>query len=289
MTPDPILLVDDEDELRILLRDTLRQDGFQVEDAADVHSALALMDRRHYPVVLTDLNMPGGPTGFDLIRAVQARDAQTLCVVITGYASIESAIRAVKFGAYDFVQKPFQLAEIEAVLNRALTHASLLSQLAGYQKELEARVLARAHDLEECQDKAMVLNRLLLDSLDETEESAVLQPFLAYLDEHFKPLRHAVYLPGASAWEPVGPDRPQPPPDLPSPAELKACLEFGQVDGVSEGYLVPLQHGGQVLAALHLEFPWRASFQLNDRPFVYWRLQLEAALHGLSRNPGRNA
>ena len=67
MTMEPILLVDDEEELRLALKESLRLEGFTVEDAPDALSALALMDSRHFPVVLTDLNMPGGPTGFDLI------------------------------------------------------------------------------------------------------------------------------------------------------------------------------------------------------------------------------
>lgn len=126
MMPDPILLVDDEDDLRGNLKEALTLDGYRVEDADGAEAALALMAERHYPVVLTDLNMPGGPSGFQLIEAVKASDPLTLCVVITGFASMETAIRAVKYGAYDFVQKPFKLAEIEAVLDRALDHASVL-------------------------------------------------------------------------------------------------------------------------------------------------------------------
>ena len=73
MIAEPILLVDDEEDLRTFLNEALTWDGYRVELAADAAQALALMATRHYPVVLTDLNLPGGPTGFDLIEAVKAR------------------------------------------------------------------------------------------------------------------------------------------------------------------------------------------------------------------------
>ena len=87
--------------------------------------------------------MPGGPSGLDLIAAVKGRDPRALCVVITGYASLDVAVEAIKRGAYDFVQKPFKLVEIEAVLDRALEHARLLSQLEAYRRDLEERVVSR--------------------------------------------------------------------------------------------------------------------------------------------------
>ena len=286
MIPGPILLVDDESDLRVCLRDSLRLEGFLVEDAPDARSALALMATRHYPVVLTDLNMPGGPTGFDLIQAVKARDPLTLCVVITGCASLETAIQAVKFGAYDFVQKPFKLAEIQAVVDRALTHACALSQLEEYQKDLESRVLARVQDLKDYQEEVLKLNELLVASQEELQEEPLLRPFLAHLAARFTPLIQMVFLPtaqdtwvrrfheGQAPWDPA---------TLPPPSQSQAPLEWGGTEGVSEGYFIPLRRKDQVLAALCLEFPWRNTFNLDDRAFLFWRRQAEAALHGLAR------
>ena len=284
MTMEPILLVDDEEDLRLLLRDSLRMDGFQVEDAPDARTALALMDTRHFPVIITDLNMPGGPTGFDLIQAVKARDPLTLCVVITGYASIATAIQSVKFGAYDFVQKPFKLAEIEAVLGRAMDHAALQAQLEGYQKDLESRVLARVRDFREYQEEVLKLNDLLLAAQDEVEEQPILEPFLAHLGARFQPLRRVALLPREpDAWEPIFQDGGGILPPFPAPSWLQEALEWGSVGGETEGYLIPLSRGGCLLAAVYLEFPWRSAFQLEDRIFVFWRRQAEAALYGLSR------
>src|SRR5512133_2607648 len=99
MIPDPILIVDDEPDLRIPLREALTGDGYTVEDTGSADAALLLLDRKHYPVIVTDLHMPGGPSGLDLIAAVKARDPRTLCVVITGYASLDVAVEAIKRGA----------------------------------------------------------------------------------------------------------------------------------------------------------------------------------------------
>lgn len=286
MIMEPILLVDDEQELRTFLKDSLTLDGFQVEDVPDALSALALMERKHYPVILTDLSMPGGPTGFELIQAVKAKDPLTLCVVITGFASMETAIQAVKYGAYDFVQKPFKLAEIEAVLSRALNHAVVLSQLVAYQQDLEARVLSRVQDLNDFQEEVLKLNELLVASQDETEEEALMRPFLAHLSTRFEALGQTVLLPTASdGWDLLLQEGPRTwnPSGCPPPSALLAPMEWGSAEGASEGYLIPLRNAKGMLAALFLELPWRHSFQLDDRGFQFWRRQVEAALHGLQR------
>jgi len=288
MSSDPILLVDDEPDLRSNLKEALTLDGYLVEDAPDAVSALALMADRHFPVVLTDLNMPGGPTGFDLIEAVQANDPLTLCVVITGFASMETAIQAVKFGAYDFVQKPFKLAEIEAVLDRALEHASVLGQLRDYQQDLEQRVLARVRELQEFHNEVLQLNDLLVASQQELLEAPLFEPFLAHLRARFAPAVCLALLPtAADGWELLcgfgpwaGAEALQP---LPPPSGLAVPREWPWSGGCPEGHLIPLRSGALMLGAICLGFEERNAFQPEDPSFVLWRRQLEAALHGLRR------
>jgi FixJ family two-component response regulator len=291
MIADPILLVDDEADLRASLVEALTKDGYRVEEAPDVDAALALMATRHYPVVLTDLNMPGGPTGFDLIEAVKAHDPLTLCVVFTGFASMDTAIQAVKFGAYDFVQKPFKLAELEAVLDRALDHAAVMGQLQHYRKDLEDRVVARVQELRNFHEEVLKLNDLLVASQGEVEEGPLFEPFLAHLRARFAPTAGVTLLPAsAGGWERLGqfglPPWDQPPAPagpLPPPASLDRCLEWQWRPGFPEGYLIPLVSGGLVLGAIYLGFQERNAFDPADPVFVLWRRQLEAALHGLRR------
>jgi FixJ family two-component response regulator len=280
MMPDPILLVDDEADLRANLKEALTLDGYQVEEAADAHGALALMAERHFPVVLTDLNMPGGPNGFQLIEALKASDPLTLCVVITGFASMETAIQAVKFGAYDFVQKPFKLAEIEAVLDRALDHATVLHQLTNYQDDLEHRVMARVRELNQFHEEVLILNDLLVASQRELSEWPILEPFLAHLRTRFNPSECLALLPTpADGWVQAPDGRPWAAAGTPPPSALRAPVEWER----PEGHLIPLRSGELPLGAVCLGFQERNAFHPDDPGFVLWRRQLEAALHGLHR------
>ena len=292
MITDPILLVDDEPDLRLNLVEALTQDGYPVVGAEDVAHALALMAERPFPVVITDLNMPGGPTGFDLIQAIKASYPLTLCVVITGFASMETAIQAVKFGAFDFLQKPFRLAEIEAVLDRALEHATLLDQFRLYREDLEDRVLARVRELQEFHEEVLKLNDLLVASQRERSEEPVLEAFLAHLRTRFDPAVGLALLPAAAdAWAPccgfgawTGVEAMAP---LPPPSALAEPREWAwredRPEGRPEGHLIPLRSGGRVLGAICLGFEERNGFHPEDSAFVLWRRQLEAALYGLRR------
>jgi FixJ family two-component response regulator len=285
MIADPILLVDDEADLRANVKEALTQDGYQVEVAANATAALALMAIRHYPVLLTDLNMPGGPSGFQLIEAVKASDPLTLCVVITAHASMETAIQAVKYGAYDFVQKPFKLAEIEAVLDRALDHAAVLRQLANYRNDLEDRVLARVQELNQFHQEVLKLNDLLIASQRELSEPPILAPFLALLGARFRPVRCLALLPTPDdGWELPGGTVP---PGLPAPSELAAPVPWEWQEGSAEGHLIPLRSGELLLGAVCLGFQERSGFLPDDPAFGLWRRQLEAALHGLRRTRDR--
>src|SRR5512145_3041317 len=271
MIPDPILIVDDEPELRIPLRDALVSDGYTVEDAPSVDAALALIERKHYPVILTDLHMPGGPSGLDLIAAVKGRDPRTLCVVITGYASLDVAVEAIKRGAYDFVQKPFKLLEIEAVLDRALEHARLLAQLEAYRRDLEERVVSRARNLKAFHQEVLALNELLMEAQCESDEKHLVAPFIRHLEACFAPDGYAILLPSGQGWEVLlhkGTRAWAGSEDLPAPGTLARNLEWGWRGGYPDGHLIPLRMGDATLAALFLGFEKRSAFDPEDPSFV---------------------
>lgn len=284
MIPDPILIVDDEPDLRIPLRDALLEDGYTVEDIDSAYAALELIDRKHYPVILTDLHMPGGPSGLDLIAAVKGRDPKALCVVITGYASLDVAVEAIKRGAYDFVQKPFKLVEIEAVLDRALEHARLLAQLDAYRKDLEERVVSRVKTLKSFHEDVMALNALLMDAQREVDEKRLMAPFIRYIEGRFNPDGYAVLVPRETAWEVLLREG-RPPWDevasLPSPKDLEGIVEWRWTDGYPDGHLIPLRNGDMVLGALFLGFEKRSAFDPHDHGFVLLMAQMQAAFHGL--------
>ncbi len=145
--PIPILIVDDEADLRNLLVEALEDQGYAAEGAEGGTQALTRVREKHFPVIFTDLNMPGGLSGLELLRAVHEEDPRTMGILMTGYATTESAIQALKRGAYDFIQKPFKLAEIEASLERALEHYRLLRENEAYQQNLERMVEARTQEI----------------------------------------------------------------------------------------------------------------------------------------------
>jgi response regulator RpfG family c-di-GMP phosphodiesterase len=145
--PIPILIVDDEADLRNLLVEALADQGYAAEGAEGGTQALARVREKHFPVIFTDLNMPGGLSGLELLKAVHEEDPKTMGILMTGYATTESAIQALKRGAYDFIQKPFKLAEIEASLERALDYYRVLRENEAYQHNLERMVEARTQEI----------------------------------------------------------------------------------------------------------------------------------------------
>lgn len=121
-----VLIVDDERDTRDLLADCCRTLGFGVATAQDGRAAIAAVERdpRQFGIVLTDLNMPGAD-GFEVLRAVRAANPSCYVVVVTGYATLDAAVRAVKEGAYDFLAKPFAFGQLEIVLSRVRDRMAL--------------------------------------------------------------------------------------------------------------------------------------------------------------------
>ena len=142
-----ILIVDDESDFRSLLVEALGSMGYDSEGAETAEVAIEMAKVQHYAIIFTDLNMPGGLSGLDLMHVIQQIDPRTFCILMTGYATTESAIQALKNGAYDFIQKPFKLAELDASLVRALNHYRSLRENEAYQSRLEEMVLERTQEI----------------------------------------------------------------------------------------------------------------------------------------------
>ena len=113
-----ILVVDDKETMLSLVAKILA-DQHDVTSAADGRQALDLIAAREFDVVLTDVRMPGAD-GFEVVRAVKRRWPATEVVMMTAFASIESAVEAIKLGAYDYLQKPFDPDDVSLIVARAL-------------------------------------------------------------------------------------------------------------------------------------------------------------------------
>jgi len=123
-----ILVVDDDKGLADDMVEYLTIYGYQAAAAYGGREAQTMFEREDFQLVITDLKMPE-MGGMELLDAVKAQDSRVMVMVITGYSTIESAVTAIKKGAYDFIPKPFQMDELELIVNRALERHTILRQL----------------------------------------------------------------------------------------------------------------------------------------------------------------
>jgi DNA-binding NtrC family response regulator len=136
-----ILVVEDDAAMRDLLVEELGDAGYTVAAAAGASSGLEMARAGRYDLIITDLRMPE-MDGFDLIRGVVALPESCGAphvVMITAFGSIETAIRAVKLGAYDYITKPFEIEELLLVAEKALGEKALRTKVARLQREVEER------------------------------------------------------------------------------------------------------------------------------------------------------
>lgn len=122
--PLSILIAEDDETLAAALDEFLRQRGHRVDLATHGGEALALLEKQSYPLIITDLVMPEAD-GLTVLRAARQQDPATLVIIMTGYASLDSAIGAIREGAYDYLCKPFKLQEIEIAVKNATQLISL--------------------------------------------------------------------------------------------------------------------------------------------------------------------
>lgn len=137
-----ILVTEDDKNMRELIIAVLGESEmlFDVASAENAHEAMDYLENHEVAVVLTDLRMPGAD-GIDLLKFVKSRDALTQVVLVTGYATVDSAVAALKEGAYDYVQKPFDTVKLRCVAEKALGFYLLATEnqrLRSQQKAFEA-------------------------------------------------------------------------------------------------------------------------------------------------------
>ncbi len=134
-----ILVVDDERSLREVLMICLGRAGHDVVVAENAAQALDQLEKRPVDLVITDLKMPGGLDGLGLLDEIKRRYSELQVIVITAYATAETAVRAMKRGAYDYVIKPFKVDEIVVVVDRALERQALVRDNAALRTKVFGR------------------------------------------------------------------------------------------------------------------------------------------------------
>jgi DNA-binding NtrC family response regulator len=134
MPQERILVVDDKESVLGLIATIL--ESYAVTTASDGAQALAALRRERFDAVVSDISMPGA-SGFEVLEAVKATSPTTEVILITGYAAVPDAVRAMKLGAYDYIAKPFDPDDIALVVARALGHRRALCEAATVARELD--------------------------------------------------------------------------------------------------------------------------------------------------------
>ncbi len=138
MTEKNILIIDSDRIILDSLCEFLSLEGFQTTGAETLKSAVAKLQKQSYSLVITEVNLPDGD-GFDLLDIFRKNYPQTVVIMITGYGSIESAVRAIKKGAYDYLTKPIIDDELRLAVERALKQQSLISENERLRLQLEQK------------------------------------------------------------------------------------------------------------------------------------------------------
>jgi DNA-binding NtrC family response regulator len=138
MGSERILVVDDEERNREFLKEFLEVEGFDVETAKDGQEAIGTLENMDFDLVLTDLKMPKAD-GLAVLEGIRRINPETVAIVFTGYGSIDTAVKAVKLGAYDYITKPLKIEEITLVIQRALEHRKLALENEMLRRQLKRK------------------------------------------------------------------------------------------------------------------------------------------------------
>ena len=175
-----ILIVDDEDALRHLITDHLTHDGFDVDAASCAAEAAEKLIQTRYDVVVTDLVLPD-KSGVAVLEETLLRSPGTIAIMMTGHATIETAVEAMKKGAYEYLTKPFQLIQLTTIIRNGLTEVESKTRssavpfielpeegidfqhvVAGIERELIAQSLRRTNGNKKLAAKLLSLKRTTL-------------------------------------------------------------------------------------------------------------------------------
>lgn len=171
-----VLVIDDEEAVVVTVQGVLELDGYDIKATTSAVEALTLLQQEYFDVVLTDLRMDD-IDGADLLNAVNQQSSETSTIVLTGYASVDSAIRVLRQGAYDYLLKPCDPDALRATVARAVERSRLAIQLR-----------QRMHDLEQANETIRALNLELEARVDQA--TAELREQITARDEFMSTVSH---------------------------------------------------------------------------------------------------
>ena len=141
-----ILLIDDEQDVRKSLTNFLKKLGHAVTCAKDGTEGLRIFHSQHFNLVITDIRMPG-LDGLELLRRIKTIGRYPVdVIVITGHGDMDNAIKALKFGAYDYLQKPINVRELAIIVERSAEYATLRDNYSRLKKEFHEKIVLKRKD-----------------------------------------------------------------------------------------------------------------------------------------------
>lgn len=136
VAPERVLIIDDEEAMRDSCQRALAKEGLEVTTVADGPAALRLIDKWAYDLIIIDLVIPGAD-GLDILKKIKENDQEAVVIVISGYGTVQSAVEAMKLGAYDFLAKPFTPNDLRKMVTQALEKRRLALENLYLRQELE--------------------------------------------------------------------------------------------------------------------------------------------------------
>src|SRR2546428_8254071 len=164
--PPKILVVDDEESVVVTIKAILQLDGYDVTTATTFGDAERLVRERTFDLVLTDLRLDDGD-GIEILRTIQQRSPDTVTIMLTGYASLESAIQSLRAGAYDYLVKPSEVEELRNTVTRGVERRRLglelrarIAELAELNASLQQRIDEATAELRQRYEELKELDRM---------------------------------------------------------------------------------------------------------------------------------
>lgn len=161
-----VLVVDDEKVIREILADFLTLEGFKVTTAPDGAVALERLEKEPYHMVISDLKMPN-MGGLELLEHIQSDHRDVLAVIMTGFGTVETAIEAMKKGAYDYILKPFKVEEVVHIVHRGIEKQRLISE------NIRLKEIISLHELSEQLQTSLSLSEVIDSALKAAMENVV--------------------------------------------------------------------------------------------------------------------
>lgn len=168
-----LLIIEDEETLRESLKRVFLREEYEVDSADSAETALKMVDGRIYDLIISDIILPG-MNGIELLKKCREQNAEQIVIIITAYASLETAVEALRAGAYDYIVKPIIHEEIKRIVRNALRERSLRTENAILKKQIEER-----YDFE----KIVGESRVITDLIEEVKKIADARSNLLILGE----------------------------------------------------------------------------------------------------------